>query len=289
MKKFLLIFAAGLLSITAFGQKETEFHLNEVYSLQSNGTITLSADDAEVKIIGEDRNDVAVKIDYIASAKGIKWGESEFRVEVIKQGGDLGIKEYKTSSGTRVGFVSSEYTIEIRAPKGASLDINGDDDNYQITKINGAISIDADDADIKLTQCGGSKFYFDLDDGDIKMDQGSGELRARVDDGDIEVANGSFTEIDYRGDDGRVAIETSIGPNALFRFNGDDSTYDMIVTQGGGTFTINHDDGRIDYDDNFRLMDKEEDLTVLSLTGGRSKIIFSGDDIRVSLASVQKN
>ena len=75
----------------------------------------------------------------------------------------------------------------------------------------------------------------------------------------------------------------------MFKFSGDDSTFDIVITQGGGTFTINHDDGNIDYDDNFRLMDKEGDRTVLSLTGGRAKIIISGDDIRVNLASTQSN
>ena len=188
-----------------------------------------------------------------------------------------------------MGSVSSEYKIVIKAPMGVNLDIKGDDDDYEITAVNGEISISADDADAELRACGGEKFYFDIDDGEIKMDEGKGQLTVRMDDGDLEIINAAFDNIDYRSDDGSFALETSIGPNAMYRFNGDDSTFDIVVTQGGGSFTINHDNGRIDYDNNFQLMDKEEDRTVLNLTGGRAKIIFSGDDIRVSLTTRQIN
>ena len=263
--------------------------LDEIYKIDENGTIYLSADDANVTIKGENRNDVAVKIDYEVRSKGVQWGSREFRVDVANRGGDLHIEEYKKSNATIMGYVSSDYTIEILAPVGVNLDIRGDDDDYMITAVNGEISIDADDADAVLKGCGGDRFFFDIDDGDIKMDQGRGQLTARMDDGDIEIINAAFDEIDYRADDGDFALETSIGPNAMYKISGDDSTFDLVVTKGGGSFTINHDNGRIDYDNNFQLMDKDEDRTVLNLTGGRAKIIISGDDIRVSLATRQIN
>lgn len=289
MKQLSVLALALFITTPLLAQKTTDFHLDETYNLGANGTIYLSADDADVTITGENRQDVAVKIDYVARSKGLEIGSREFRVDIADKGGDLYIEEYRKSNATIMGFVSSEYTIEIKAPYGVSLDINGDDDDYEISGINGAISIDADDADAVLKNCGGDRFFFDLDDGDIKMDEGKGELTVRMDDGDLEIINAAFDEIDYRADDGDFALETMIGPNAMYRFNGDDSTFDLVVTRGGGSFTINHDNGRIDYDNNFRLMDKDEDRTVLNLTGGRAKIIFSGDDIRVNLASRQTN
>ena len=289
MKNLLFTLAVIFTTSLAFGQKDHEFHLNQSYSIGDNGTIYLSADDADVTITGEDRNDVAVKIDYYINSKGIEWGSREFYVEVETRGGDLHIDEYKRGSTTVMGYVNVDYKIEIRAPYGSSLDIKGDDDDYYISSINGEISINADDADVSLRNCQGNRFFFDLDDGDITMDQGRGQLTARMDDGDIEIRNAAFQNIDYRGDDGDVAIETSISSNSIFKFSGDDSTFDMVITQGGGTFTINHDDGNIDYDNNFRLVDKSRDQIVLSLTGGRGKIIISGDDIRVNLASTQSN
>jgi Toastrack DUF4097 len=289
MKKSLftliICFSAGLI----FGQKQNSFNLNKSYPLDNNGTIYLSADDAEVTIIGEDRQDVAVKINHYIKSKGLEWGKREFRVDVEPRGGNLYIDEYQKNSTAIMGYVSTDYRIVIRAPFGSNLDIKGDDDEYMITAINGEISVKADDGNVTLKNCQGNRFFFDLDDGDVIMDQGQGQLTARMDDGDIDISNAAFQSIDYRGDDGKVAIETSIGPSAIFKFSGDDTTFDFVITRGGGTFTINHDDGKIDYDNNFRLMDKDSDRTVLSLTGGRGKIIISGDDIRVNLATTESN
>lgn len=289
MKKLLSLAALFLFALTSYAQKDNDFHLDDVFKLGTTGTIFLDSDDADVTIVGEKRQDVAVKINYHVTSRGIEWGHREFSVDVANRGADLYIEEYRRGNTAIVGYVNSEYTIEIRAPFGASLNIKGDDDDYKITDINGEISIDADDADADLRRCSGNRFFFDLDDGDIKMDEGRGQLTARMDDGDIEIVNAAFDAIDYRSDDGYIAIQTSIGPNAMFKFSGDDTTIDMVVTAGGGTFTINHDDGRINYDNNFMLQSKEESKTVLTLTGGRSKIVMSGDDIRVSLAATQSN
>ncbi len=289
MKTSLLTIAIILISSLAFAQKGNSFNLDESYPLDANGTIYLNTNDAEVTIKGEDRKDVAVKIDYYINSKGIEWGTREFSVDISTRGGDLYIEEYKRSNVAIIGYVSTDYKIVIRAPYGVNLDIKGDDDEYMISSVNGEISINADDANVTLKNCQGDRFFFDLDDGDVIMDQGRGQLTARMDDGDIEIMNGSFQKIDYRGDDGDIAIETSMGANAYFKFSGDDATFDLVITQGGGTFTINHDDGNIDYDNNFRLMDKNSDRTILSLTGGRGKVIISGDDIRVNLTSTQSN
>ena len=289
MKNLLILFAITLSSGLVYGQKDNEFHLNQTYPIGENGTVYLIADDAKVTITGEDRDDVAVRIDYVVKSKGLEWGTREFRVDVETRGGDLRIEEYKRSSTAIMGYVSVDYEIVIKVPKGSNWDINGDDDDYLLTNVNGEISINADDADVTLKNCQGNRFFFDLDDGDVIMDQGQGQLTARMDDGDIEIRNAAFQNIEYRGDDGDVAIETSIGPTALFKFSGDDSTFDLVITQGGGTFTINHDDGNIDYDNNFRLVDKNGDQTVLTLTGGRGKIIISGDDISVNLSATGAN
>lgn len=289
MKNFLFALAIVFITSMAYGQKANEFHLDQSYPINDNGTIYLSADDANVTITGEDRNDVAVKIDYYVNSKGLEWGSREFQVEVETRGGDLHIDEYKRSNSTIMGYVKIDYKIEIKAPYSSNWEIKGDDDDYVLANVNGEISINADDADVSMKNCQGNRFFFDLDDGDVIMDQGRGQLTARMDDGDIEIRNGAFQNIDYRGDDGDIAIETSVSANAMFKFSGDDSTIDLVITQGGGTFTINHDDGNIDYDNNFRLMDKSGERTVLSLTGGRGKIIISGDDIRVNLASTQSN
>ena len=61
-----LLFSLAIICTTslAFAQEDNSFNLDESYSLGENGTIYLKADDAKVTITGEDRKDVAVKIDY---------------------------------------------------------------------------------------------------------------------------------------------------------------------------------------------------------------------------------
>jgi hypothetical protein len=291
MKNVILTLLASTLSFYSIAQKQkqTEFHVDETYALSKTGTVYLNAHDAKVIITGENRKDVAVKIDYYMNSKGLEWGTREFTVEVNERDGDLHIEELRSDNSTIMGSVSTDYKINIKAPIGSNWEIIGDDDDYNLTSINGSISIDADDADVILKSCQGSKFYFDLDDGDVFMDEAKGELTARMDDGDIEIRNAAFETIDYRGDDGDVSIETSIGPNAMFKLSGDDSTFDLVFTNGGGTFTIKHDNGNIDYDNNFQVTNKEENRMALSLTGGRGKVIISGDDIRVNLSSTQSN
>ena len=96
--------------------QEKEFHLDEIYSISENGTITLSSDDADIFIIGSDRSDVHVKIDRVVEAKGIRWGEKNFDVKVSEAGGDLRIedKEWGNQSGM-VGYTREEYVIRIHS------------------------------------------------------------------------------------------------------------------------------------------------------------------------------
>ena len=289
MKNLSILFLLMAIGLPGFSQQSIEYHLDETYPLKVNGTVYLSAHDATISIVGEDRQDIAVKVDYQVNSKGIEWGTREFYMEVTPADGNLYITEHRKGTKGIVGYSSTEYNIIIKAPKGSSWDIKGDDDEYKIRTINGSISIVADDADVILKGCQGKQFYFDLDDGNISMDQAAGQLTSRMDDGNLEIANSSLETIDYRGDDGEVALQTSVGPNAMFKFIGDDAQYDIVITSGGGTFTIKHDDGRIDYDSNFRLMDKEEERLVLSLTGGRGKVVISGDDIKVNLSAPAAN
>ena len=97
MKKLLFTIAVIFTTSLAFGQKQRDFNLNQSYTIGDNGTIYLNANDAKVTVIGEDRRDVAVKIDYHVTSKGLEWGSREFTVDVESRGGDLHIEELKRS------------------------------------------------------------------------------------------------------------------------------------------------------------------------------------------------
>ncbi len=279
LKLTLLLLTFGFAALA----QET-FTLDETYNMNMTGTIYLDSDDADVTITGSDRPDVRVRIYRKVETKGIVWGDNDFEVVVEEAGGDL--KIYEKSSGSHisvVGYLEEKYTIDIQAPKGVSLSIDGDDDDYLITHINGAIDLDIDDGDAELRNCGGNSFRFDLDDGDIKIDGARGKLVARLDDGDIEIENAAFDDVDVVVDDGDIVIETSFAANGTYTFRADDSDIVLNITAGAADFEIDHDDSRLYTSGDFQTLQDGEDFTRLKLGKGGAHVRIDVDDATVRL------
>lgn len=280
---FLAILTLCVVSI-AVAQKDGDFHLDNVYKIDKKGTIDLSSSDAKVYITGSLRPDVHVKIDRTVETKGIYNSREEFTVEVETMNGDLRIRERQNSYNS--GFITyqrEDYKIEIEAPEGVTLAIRGDDGDYFIKNINGAISMSLDDADAQLTACKGNKFTFRIDDGDIRMDEGRGDLEIDADDADVEVYKGQFSSIDASSDDGDIIIQTSLADNGQYTFRCQDGMVSLDVTGGGGEFTVHHDDGHISTTGDFKTTYESEDQTRLTLAKGTAKVTVRADDARVKL------
>ncbi|MEM9858177.1 MAG: DUF4097 family beta strand repeat-containing protein [Bacteroidota bacterium] len=280
----LLFVIATLISSYAVAQ-DREFKLNENYSISSDGVIELSSSDAKVNIKGTDRTDVLVDIYRKVSVKGLSLGEREFQVEVYEDDGNLIIKE-RTRGSVSVSMVAYRrevYTIDIEAPKGVSLRIEGDDDDYFIENIHGSVSLDIDDGDAELMNCSGNDFYFDFDDGNIKMDRGDGRLKVKSDDGDISIRKATFSEVDVNMDDGDIEIETSLADDGSYLFRSSDGGIYFNVTEGGGEFLIYHDDTRVSVSGDFDIDRDEEDETRLKLGQGTANIKMRVDDGRVQI------
>lgn len=285
MKKFILFSAISLTCLLSNAQ-DSEFHLNKIYKINSTGTITLKSSDAKVHISGSNRKDVKVKIDRVVEIEGFTWGDKDFDVEVREQNGNLLISERNEGSVTVMGSINEKYEIFIEAPSGVSLELQGDDDDYYIKKINGSIILDADDGDAEFVNCGGKYFNFNLDDGDIKMDRAAGKLILNADDADVMIKNASFNYIKADIDDEDLYIETSIADNGEYEFNGDDSDFELIITSGGGKFDIRHDDGHTRPSQAFTVIEEEEDRTILQLGKGNARIYFNTDDASVRLPAL---
>jgi hypothetical protein len=249
------------------------------------GTLTLKCSDAKVFITGTDRNNAKVKIDREVETKGIVFGgHDEFNVEVEELNGNLDILENKSySSSGIVGYYHEKYAININLPEGVSLVVKGDDGDYFIKNIDGAISIDLDDADVELTACSGNEFTFKMDDGDIVMDEGRGKLDIDADDADVKITSGAFTSIQADIDDGDLVIETSLADNADYYINAQDGLIALTVTNGGGKFDIRHDDARVITEGKFQTIEESENRTRLALATGSAKVDIRADDARVRL------
>jgi hypothetical protein len=286
MKQFLTI-AFLLAASISFAQttKTGNYHIDQPYKISSKGTIRLTCSDAKVFITGSDRADVNVKIDRDVETKGIAFGHDEFSVDIDEASGNLTIRERSNSSYSGiVGYHNEHYTIKIDAPKGVSLTLNGDDGDYVIDHIDGAIDVDLDDADIEFTACNGDDFRLKLDDGDVKMDQGRGSLEVDGDDTNIQIRNATFSKISAEIDDGDFIVETSLTDNGNYYINTQDGRIAFTVTGGGGRFDIRHDDASIRTDASFSSVEESEDRSRFTLGTGNAKVDIRADDASVRLA-----
>lgn len=284
MKSIAFIFSL-FLTLSVSGQTKTgDFHLDKEYAIGLTGTINLKSSDADVFISGSGRKNAHVKIDRVVTTKGVTFGEAEFAVDIVAENGNLDIRERSNSRSVGVvGYLEEKYKIVIDVPEGTSLVVRGDDGDYRIWNIDGAISLELDDADVELTQCSGTKFEFRMDDGDIRMDEGKGSLQITGDDSDVEIKNGNFTSLDAKIDDGDLILETSLADNGVYSIDAQDGLIFLVITKGGGKFDIRHDDGRVATEGDFSTVEKSDDMTKLSLANGNATVNIRADDARIRL------
>ncbi|MGK7370724.1 MAG: DUF4097 family beta strand repeat-containing protein [Candidatus Halalkalibacterium sp. M3_1C_030] len=289
--KFTLLLFPFLLFLTLHTEAQTtdEFNLDKVYSIEDSGTISLNSDDANVTIKGSDRNDVRVKIHYKLSVKGLAIGENEeFEMIVEERNGNLNIYEKERDFGNKVVFGSTdeEYRITIEAPRGVSLDLSGDDEDYRISSIDGSISVEADDSGIELNDCNGDEFNIKLDDGELYMDSGKGSLRVNIDDGDVRILNGDFSSIEVETDDSELDITTRLADNGDYTFDLDDGDLRLNIAGGGGEFEIRHDNADISASSEFEQTMDDDDRSQYSLPGGNATVSISTDDGDIILSVI---
>lgn len=278
--------AAFVISITqVFAQEEGEFHLDKTYSLNSDGTIRLSSEDAEVRIIGSDRSDVHVKIDRVEYVNGIRSGRRNFKVDIEEVNGDLVIKERRSGSvSISIGSFRTEYSITIEMPKTGGLQIDGEDDDYLIRNVNGSISMNVEDGDIELLGTQSKRIDVRIEDGDLRLEGGTGDLFVENEDGDIDVRNGAFTRIDIDSEDADVSLESSLVDDGSYEINTEDSRIDFVVLNGGGRFYVAKDDGRVSSTSHFKIEEEREHRVTLSLDGGKADVDIRVNDGRVRLS-----
>ncbi len=285
MKHYMIfVFMLTAMAVSAQSTKSGNYNLDQTYTLKTGGTIFLSSSDAKVTINGSTRADVHVKIRREVNTKGWVFGEEEFSVDVMEQEGNLSIKERSRSSHVGiVGYHYERYTIDIEAPQGANLAIKGDDGDYLVRAVNGAIDLDLDDADVELVGCLGSDFRVRLDDGDLRMDTGKGTLELDADDADVDIRSAAFDRIMATLDDGDFLVESSLAAEGDYFIDSQDGLVSFTILSGGGKFDIRHDDARVITEGSFNVVEKSEDRTRLTVGSGNSKVDIRADDARVRL------
>ncbi|MFT6828358.1 MAG: hypothetical protein ACI9Z3_000797 [Roseivirga sp.] len=276
----------GLLATTALNaQKNGEYHLDQSYTIAANGTLYLDSEDANVNITGSSRTDAHVKIDRVVETRGFSSGRNEFRFDVEDRAGNLYLTERRRGGVTlQVGYSRTDYTIDIELPRGVSLKIQGEDDDYVIRNIDGKISIETEDGDIEVIDCFGSDFQFKLEDGDLKVDGGNGSISIDIEDGDVDIRKGNFDRIEVDVQDGNIILETAILDNGIYDIKAEDARIDFVVLKGGGEFLVLKDDGSLRTSSDFETLQESDHRALVKLPGGNAKIEIRTDDGRVRLS-----
>lgn len=284
MKPALFTFLILFVSIVFVQAQDDEFKLNETYRISPNGTLKLDSDDARVSIVGSNRKDVKVDIYRKVETKGIQFGSRDFEIIVEEEHGNLHIFE-RTSGGSisMIGYYSEEYTIDIEVPASVNLDIEGDDDDYLISQMNGNIELDIDDGDVILRNCRPITFNADIDDGDIEADQLFGKVKLDIDDGDVVILDGNITDLTVYVDDGDIEVHTAMTGSGEYYLKGDDCTIELYALEGGASFDIRHDDSRIRTGDNYRITEEDEHYMNVTLNDGNTKVKIRVDDASIRL------
>lgn len=285
MKTLLSIFALVVASSAVAQKNPINFHLDKEFKFSTTGTIKLNVSDANVIITGSARETAHVKIDRVITTKGWTFGKESFDVNITEEAGDLTIRQKSRSFTGVIGYCSERYSILLELPANAGLTVHGDDGDYKVKNINGAISFDLDDADVELTDCAGSSFYFNMDDGHVNMNGGNGKLEIKGDDTDVRITNASFSSMVSSTDDGSLSIETSLTDNGDYRIRAEDGSVILSVTGGGGKFDIRHDDGHVSADSKFELTRDSDEEKLFTLANGTANVSIRTEDARVKLIS----
>jgi len=280
-----MIVAFGAFNVRA-QDDEGAFKIDQNYEVSPDGTLELDTHDAHVEIVGSDRQDAHVYVFYHREVKGLKISEGgKFDMEVSARDGNLVLRQRNERNFSFIGLgkVIEKYSVRIEAPQGMSLNIRGDDDDYNITGMNGSIWLKADDGEAYLRDCDGDRFEITMEDGEFEMNRGRGSLRLQMDDGDARVMKGAFTDINAEAEDGDIEITSSLADDGSYYFRTDDGDVNLRVTGGGGSFIIHHDDGHISADMNFERLESGEHRTRYRLKGGSASVSFETNDGDVRL------
>ena len=287
MKQCVLILLLMPTLVLAQNDKGRDYHLDKEFNVNLGGQVRLRCSDADVVVVGSSRSTAHVKIDRTVTTRGWVWGDETFSVDISNEDGNLDIRERANGTVSMAfGSYHERYTILLELPLGMSLSVDGDDGDYQISSLHGAIRLDLDDADVVLEKCQGNSFSFRLDDGDVQMDEGRGSLTVDGDDADIRIRNARFASMDVNINDGDFVVETSLADAGRYNIDLQDGLVSLTVTSGGGRFDIRHDDARVVTEGAFSVINRTETRTEVSTTNGSAEVRIQADDARVKLVRI---
>jgi len=285
----LLFVSALLITGTTEVKAQKEFTLDETYNLGEKGSISLRTNGANVRILITENPETTVKSIYRIDTKGLKIGNKDpVELEASVSGDSLLLSE-KEQKGTRIvlGSKSVEYNITIETPADTDVNLRGEGNSYFVRELTGNITIKGKGLQIDLQKCRGENFVFDLDDSTLDMDQGNGSLTLKMNKGVARLKDINFEVMGVNVDKGEVNMYSFLPDNGNYVMDIDDGKLLFHIIDGGGTFTITHNDLRILSNGEFTVPLNSKNETIYKREGGSAQISIDADKSRIKLETIE--
>lgn len=224
--------------------RQTEQVLAERFDVGPGGTLRVNVPDGDIQI--ETHEGSGVDVDVTVRARDLEWGREVFdrmdfevgargnTVSVTARSAQLWRSDYRRYGG--VGL-----TVSIRVPRRFHADITTEDGDISLGDLDGTVTLNSSDGDIRVGRIQGMEADVETSDGDvtiaalaaeqsvvrtsdgdIDLRNVAGALRASTSDGDIRITLDQSAGVDLRTSDGDIVIYAPATLSASVSFEGED-------------------------------------------------------------------
>lgn len=239
-----LVFLA--LGAPAPGQaKSIDKHFHETFAVEPGAILRLSHGDGDAEITPWDRDEVDVDIVYRADYTLIGVGrEPDFEAELSQEGPVIHVTGRETGVAMVGIFLSTdvrEYRYTIRAPAWLAVDSRGLDGDLRITGLRGEVRCRVDDGDVTLEDVEAERIVVTAADGDVHLAGVRGALRVDCEDGNVTGERIAAPAANVTLEDGDLRLLGCSGEWDIQLEDGDATLRD----QASGRISIRGEDGDV--------------------------------------------
>jgi Toastrack DUF4097 len=274
----IILILLAFITLPALGFSQLNFELEESYPVNKKVLISLKTKNAKIRIHGEERNDVFLQVNRLASPKG-KIEDDGYSLEISNQSDRLLIEEKKEASTGMVRYKNLEYNISLLVPYRSSLLIYGRDDTYFIDSIDGKIEMDSDDGDVRINFYKGPELKIKVEEGNVNLtNSGPGNLFIRMGDGDLEIMNSIFKDIVANLGSGDLDLHQRFSDVHTLKFDMEDGALKMELFGNGGKIEARTIGGEISASPEFKIEKKSKGFVQYTIGDGFGKIFANTRD-----------
>lgn len=137
-----------------------EYKYDETHALPASQNIRIISEDAEVIVVGSDRDDVRIQAHYALSSTAEILQDFAYGVNVQSDGAELRVDEMRNGRPRNFLYDQSAHVIRLEVPRSAHVTIQEEDGSGTITSMAGSVEVTMDDGRVQATDCAGAITVF---------------------------------------------------------------------------------------------------------------------------------